>query len=149
MATKEKQTKQTKKEQQLQKRCEELEHNLKRAMADYANLKRRVEGEKMQIIKFANKELIAELLPVIDNFENVVNHLNDSGLKITFNHFLDTLKRQGLEPVNVLNTKFDPNLCEAVELVKGEKDLVVEVMQKGYKYNNNLLRPARVKVGKG
>jgi molecular chaperone GrpE len=132
----------------LTKKCEELDANWKRAAADYQNLKRRSEQEKLEIIKFANFNLLQEFLPVLDNLQAVAEHSDDQGLKITVNHFSDLLKKVGVEELEVLDKPFNAETCEALETVAGKKDYVVEVVLKGYMFNGKLLRPARVKVGK-
>lgn len=131
------------------KKVEEYEQNWKRAVADYQNLKRRSEEDRLRIVKYANSELLSELLPVLDNFESLLKHNSDEGLKITVKHFTDILKNIGLVEIEVLGLDFDPTLCEAVEMVPGEKNKVVEVLQKGYRYQDKLLRPAKVNVGMG
>lgn len=134
--------------EELKEKCEELELNWKRAVADYQNLKRRNEQERVEVIKYANVNLIKDLLPVLDNLQALLIHSDDQGLKITVSHFLDTLKSQGLEQIDVQGKEFDPNTCEAIEVVDGEPNKVMEVLQNGYTYDGRLVRPARVKVGK-
>jgi len=148
MTKKQKVKKEDSKIKELEKKCQEYELNWKRAVADYQNLKRRSEKERLDVIKYANLNFIKDLLPVVDNFVALLNHTDDQGLKITVNHFIEALRMQGLREIDVLGKDFDPNTCEAIEVVKGEPNKVIEVLQNGYTYNDRLVRPARVKVGK-
>lgn len=148
MTKKQKVKKEDSKIKELEKKCQEYELNWKRAVADYQNLKRRSEKERLDVIKYANLNFIKDLLPVVDNFVALLNHTDDQGLKITVNHFIEALRMQGLQEIDVLGKDFDPNTCEAIEVVKGEPNKVIEVLQNGYTYNDRLVRPARVKVGK-
>lgn len=137
------------KDQKLLKKCEELEQNWKRAVADYVNLKKRTESERIEFVKYATKELILDVLQALDNFESVLQHTDDKNFEVSVSFFRDILKRHGVEEINVINEEFDSNTSEAVELISGEKNKVLEVLQKGYLLNGLLLRPARVKVGNG
>jgi len=126
----------------------ELEENWKRALADYKNLERRVSEEKDVLIKFANFVFIERLIPVLDNLETLATHVKDGGLTLIVKQLTDLLKDDGVEEVRVLGEEFDPSEMEASETVEGDDGKVVEVVRKGYKMQDKILRPARVKVGK-
>ncbi|MBI4091275.1 nucleotide exchange factor GrpE [candidate division WWE3 bacterium] len=130
------------------KRIEELENNWKRALADYRNLERRYSEEKDALFKFANLLLLERLVPVLDNLETLSKHNDDKGLEIIINQFRELLRDEGVEEMNVLMRDFDPQLMEAVEVVEGGDNKVMQVVVKGYKMNDKILRPARVKVGR-
>lgn len=132
----------------LKQKCIDLENNWKRAVADYQNLKKRSEEERLAFVKYANKELLLDLLLACDNFEEATKHSNDTNFNVSISFFKDLLKRHGVEEINILNKDFDQALCEAIETVPGETNKVIEVLTKGYTLNGLLLRPARVKVGK-
>lgn len=120
-----------------------------RALADYHNFEKRVSEEKQQIIKTANTQVILRLLPFLDHLEKAEVFVKDNGLKIVKDDFLKTLKELGLEELDVLGKPFDPHTCEALEVVAGEKDNVVaEVLRKGYKFQEKIIRVAQVKVSK-
>jgi molecular chaperone GrpE len=127
----------------------DLENSLKRALADYANLKKRVATDQLQFVKYSNQELLNKLLPVIDNLSRAQNYLKDEGLKLALNQFLNVLESEGVKKINNLNQEFDPVLAECVEMVIGKKNKVVEIIKSGYTYHDKILRPAQVKVGKG
>ena len=125
----------------------DLENKWKRALADYANLEKRIEKEKEDFVKFANAQLLNKLLAILDNLELAERHLRDKGLTLAGNRFREILKEEGVEEIEVLGRNFDPELMDAVETVDGPKNKVVEVVLKGYKLYGKVLRPAKVKVG--
>jgi len=133
----------------LKKQAEEFKNKYLRALADYQNLEKRVNEEKFELIKMANKNLLIKILPFLDNLEKAEIFVKDEGLKISKNHFLQILKETGLEEINLLNKDFDPNLAEAIDIVPGKEDKkVVEILRKGYKFEDKILRVAQVKVSK-
>ena len=126
-----------------------LKNKYLRALADYQNLEKRVRDERYELIKIANQGLLIKILPFLDNLEKAEIFIKDQGLKISKDHFLQILKETGLEEINLLNKDFDPNLAEAVDIVPGKEDnKVVEVLRKGYKFEDKILRVAQVKVSK-
>ena len=131
------------------KQLEEVENKWKRALADYDNLRKRIEREKGDLVKFSHASLIDKLLPVLDSLEKCTEHLKDKGLELTLEQLRKVLGSEGLKEIEVKGKKFDPEKMDAVEMVKGKKDRVVEVVLKGYYLNNRVLRPAKVKVGQG
>lgn len=133
----------------LEKKIEELENSWKRALADYKNLEKRVEEDKKSWGLFANENLLLNLLPVLDNLEKVLEHSKDEGIKITLKEFLSILKASGLEEIDPKGEIFDPMKMEAIEVIEGKKDEIVETVSKGYFLNKKLIRPAKVKVGNG
>lgn len=133
----------------MKRRLNELEENWKRALADYQNLEKRVITEKQEFAQWANANLINQLLNILDSLEKAVEYLKDKGLKLIFEQLKAVLKNEGLLEIKVLNEKFDPKIMEAVATVRGEKDKVMEVVLKGYQLNKRILRPAKVKIGKG
>lgn len=135
--------------QECEQKIEELENNWKRALADYRNLEKRVDEEKDSWRQFSNETLIRQILPVADNLETLLKHVQDKGLHLIVKELQTVLTGSGVEPIESENTEFDPIIMEAVETVPGEKNKVVETVLKGYLLKNKLIRPARVKVGNG
>ena len=133
----------------LLKQVKDLDNKWKRALADYQNLEKRLEREKREFVKFSNAALLDKLLAVLDDLERAELHLKDKGLKIALDQFRSVLRTEGIEEIKALGKKFDPNLMDCVEVVKGKKDRVIGVVRKGYLLNNKVLRPVRVKVGQG
>ena len=133
----------------LKQQVEENKNKYLRALADYQNLEKRVSEERFELMKMANKNLLIKILPFLDNLEKAEIFIRDPGLKISKDHFLQILKETGLEEINLLNKDFDPNLAEAVDIVPGKEDnKVMEVLRKGYKFEDKILRVAQVKVSK-
>lgn len=125
----------------------ELEEKYLRALADYQNLEKRVEREKETFVKFANAVLILKMLPVLDNLERASEHLKDQGIELVIKQFKEALSSEGVTEIEAAGQAFDPQLHEAVEKVSGEEDKVMEVVEKGYKLGEKVIRPAKVKVG--
>ncbi|MGB9883399.1 MAG: nucleotide exchange factor GrpE [Microgenomates group bacterium] len=135
--------------EELKKNAEEFKNKYLRALADYQNLEKRVNEEKKEIISLANKNLILKLLPFLDTLDKAEIFVKDQGLKMAKEQIWQVLKEYGLKELNVLDKPFDPNIAEAVDIVTGEKDnWVVEVLRKGYKLADKILRVAQVKVSK-
>lgn len=134
--------------EELTNQVAELTNNWKRAVADYRNQEARMAKEKEEWIKFGNVALVLPLLEVLDDLERAAIHLNDNGLNLVVEKFQRLLKDSGVTQMQVAG-QFDPQTMECVEQVAGEKDKIVSIEQKGYLYHDRLLRPAKVKVGKG
>ena len=127
---------------------ENLENQLKRALADYQNLEKRIHEEKSSWIKTANKELLLRLIPGLDSLILAEKHTQDEGVKISIKHFLDILEQEGVKQIETKGKDFDPNLMEAVSAIEGEDGKVLEELRAGYVLNGQTLRPAQVIVGK-
>ena len=139
----------------------ELEDQLLRTRAEFANYKRRTEQEKQRLADFVRAEVISGVLPVIDDFERLFQHLEESdqeldkgfveGVEIIHKSLNTFLEKQGLERIGDTDVNFDPNIHEAMmsEAVEDKKkdNKVLMVMQTGYRVGELVIRPARVKVG--
>lgn len=143
----------------LQEREEELNQRLTRLQADFDNFRKRNRKELQEGITRANEELIAQLLPVLDNLDRALaardNASSDSlkdGLELVHRQFLDILAKEGLQPIKAVGETFDPNIHEAVmveEVNEPEMDnKIIQELQKGYSFRERLLRAAVVKVAK-
>jgi molecular chaperone GrpE len=128
---------------------------LLRKQADFDNYRKRMERERAEFGSAATGEVLKRLLPVLDNMERALRASEGSkdplfkGIELVHQQFLDLLKKEGVVPIEAIGSRFDPRLHEAVDVldIPGlEADLVLEEMQKGYTYNDKLLRPALVKV---
>jgi molecular chaperone GrpE len=137
------------KEKQLENRIKELDEQLKRAIADYRNLERRSSDERIEAIKFANKQLIEALLPAFDTLFLAEKYTTDETIKLTIGRILDVLKENGIEKIATNDAQYNAAEMECVEVVEGEKEKVIEEIRPGFKVNGRLIRPAQVKVGKG
>ena len=128
---------------------------LQRLQAEFMNYKKRVERERLELSDLFKSELAGSLLPVIDDFDRMLNHSDYenseflNGVKLIYQKLFEALKEQGLKPIEAVGQKFDPCFHEAVLTEKsenGEDEIVTEEWRKGYLFNDRLLRPAQVKV---
>ncbi len=133
--------------QELEEKNKNLEDQLKRAVADYRNLENRQRDEKIEFVKFANKNLIEQLLPAFDTLLLAEKYTDDQNFKVTVKHVLEVLKQAGIERVETVNKEYNPVTMEAIEVVDGDEDKVVEELQPGFSLFGKTIRPARVKVG--
>lgn len=127
---------------------EKLTNQLKRALADYQNLEKRISGEKAAWIMSANKDLIMRLLPGLDSLLLAEKHTEDQGVKMSIKHFMDTLEAEGVKKIETTDADFDPHLMEAVTTQEGKEGVVVEEVKAGYTLNSDVIRPAQVIVGR-
>ncbi len=133
--------------EKLQAQVEELTNHWKRALADYQNLERRLNQEKGDFVQYANSNLILKLLLVLDHLERAQAHVEDEGLGIAIKEFQRVLAEEGLSEIEVMGREFNPQEMEAVGVVAGEKEnLVAEVIAKGYRLKEKVIRPAKVKI---
>lgn len=130
-----------------------------RLQADFDNYKKRLEKEKLEFIKFANEELIAEILKIIDDFERAVEagkikHDFDvlyKGIEMIYKDLKDFLKQNGIKEIDAKGKLFNPHEHEAMmqeETDAHPENYVVEELQKGYVLNGRIIRPSKVKVAK-
>jgi molecular chaperone GrpE len=129
-----------------------------RVVAETENFRKRLQKEKGEAIRFANEALLRDLLPVVDNLELAIEHAGlggngksvVEGVELTLRLFRDVLERQGVKALeDPTGSVFDPSTQEAGE-VQAHRELpantVIKQQVKGYRYNDRLLRPARVVV---
>jgi len=128
-----------------------------RARADFLNYQKEEKERFGNILGFAFQGFILQILPILDNFDLVEKKIpgelkedeNVKGMLQIKSQILDFLKKQEVEEIKAIGEKFDPNLHEAVEQIKGEEPgIVLEQIQKGYIIHGQVLRPAKVKVSK-
>lgn len=140
----------------LNKKTSDAEDEALRAKAELINYRKRKDEEVERLLKFANEDLIVELLPTLDNFERAIKMESaDSklldGMKMVYQALVSALEKYGVKEIKAEGEKFDANLHEAVitESKKGiEEDVILEVFQKGYTLKDKIIRPAMVKVNK-
>jgi molecular chaperone GrpE len=131
--------------------------NWQRAQADFINYKRRNEQERAEVVNYANSTLILNLLPVLDDLERALASVPDElaksrwvdGIRHIYRKLQAVLEAQGVSLIEAEGKDFDPNFHEAVMTVEGEEGKVIEETQKGYKLRNRVIRPTKVKVGRG
>lgn len=141
--------------QELEARVKTLEDQLKRAMADYQNLEKRIVEGRSELSNWATSELIKKLLSVLDHLEKALGGMSEGerasgwakGVELAVNELKNVLKSEGLDQIAV-DGQFDPTLHEAVDMKEGEDNTILEVVRIGYTLNGKVLRPAQVVVGK-
>lgn len=127
-----------------------------RSRADFLNYKKEEVKRVAELLKAANQEIILKVLPILDNFEKAAKEIPPDKKDKYIEGFLqmqkqlqDILKNEGVEEIKSLGEKFDPGFHEVVEGVAGQTSgIIVEEIQKGYKLNGYVIRPAKVKVNK-
>jgi len=131
--------------------------NWQRTQADFANYKKRTEQEKTEMVEFASSTLIRNLLTVLDDLDRALTSVPaelvdlgwTEGIKLIYNKFKATLEAQGLTQIEAKGEPFDPHFHEAVMGQEGEEGIVIDEIQKGYKFKDKVIRPSMVVVGKG
>lgn len=121
----------------------------KRALADYKNLEFRTRQERSQLFARASAEVLADLLPTLDNLELTLQHFSDPSLKMVVTEFMNTLQRHGLVRLQTVGQAFDPLTMEAIDTAPGPQEQVVREQRAGYKLGDSVLRHASVVVGNG
>ena len=132
-----------------------------RSQADFENYKRRCAREKEEAIKYANTSLLEKLVSIVDHFELGLEAARGgggekspiySGMSLVLKQLRDLLAENGLQPIEAVGQKFDPNLHEAIaheassEVPEG---LVIRQTRRGYRFKDRLLRPSAVVVSSG
>lgn len=142
----------------LQKEFDELKDKYMRANAEFENIKKRMEKEKLSAMAYANEGFAKDLLDVLDALEAAVNvECQDEislkikeGVQNTLDLFMKKLEKHGIKLISE-TLEFDPNLHEAMFHVDSENHKsgeVVSVLQKGYKIADRVIRPTKVSVAK-
>jgi molecular chaperone GrpE len=154
--------KENKKEKLLEEKNKLLEEALAqeqdktlRLNAELQNIQRHREEDIQRLLKYEGEELLKSLLPVIDNFERALSMENEenkeflTGFNMIYKKLIEILDNYKVEVINQKDVEFDPSIHQAVatEHVDGvNENQVLDILQKGYKYKDKLLRPAMVKV---
>lgn len=132
-----------------QKEAEEWKNKYLRALADYQNLVKRTEEDMRDMRLYATEQFLRKLLPVVDTLEIAMHHVKDEGLDLAIKELHAVLNVYGVEKIDVVGKPFDPHVMDCIEVVEGEKDHVVKVLNAGYRMHGKLLRPSKVQVGGG
>ena len=140
-------------------KLQDCEDKILRLAADFENTKKRLEREREISLKFAEENILKELLPGIDNIERAMDQGKEAnnieslleGVELTRNGLLATLEKYGVQAIESFGQPFDPNIHEALameETDEMEPNYVLREFQKGYFYKERLLRPSKVVVSK-
>lgn len=139
---------------ELKQKFDAMDSQLKRALADYQNLEKRVAEGRSELTSWVGTSIIIKILPVMDHLDQAINGAEESGagggwlqgVKMAVKELRKVLEEEGLKPVQTEG--FDPALHEAVDTKEGEDGKILEVVQMGYTLNDKVVKPAKVVVGK-
>ncbi len=138
-----------------------LQEKVKLAQAELINYRKRKDEETANLLKYANQDIVVDLVPVLDNLERAVNtdesQLDDKskkylqGFKLLCTNFKDALKKYGVEEIPTVGVEFDPMVHEAL-MTKSDpskkEDEVLECLMRGYTLKGKVIRPSKVVVNK-
>ena len=139
----------------LKAEVDRLKNAYAKAYADTENVKRRLQTEADTNKKYRIQSFAKEILPAIDNLERALAASDESesqlkkGVEMIYNQLIKSLKDEGVEEIDCLNKKFDPNFEQSIMIEKKEEvepGVVIEVLQKGYMLKDRVLRAAMVKI---
>ena len=144
---------------QFKLKNEEINDKYTRLIAEFDNYKKRTDKEYISLIRNANEKLITELLPVVDDLERSLAHLNEEndfktmveGFQLIHKNLTSLLDRQGLKPMESVGEEFDPDKHDALIQVENkdvESNHIVDEHLRGYVYNDKVIRHAQVIVSK-
>ena len=141
---------------QKQNEIADLNNKLTRLQADFQNFKKRSDREKEQSVNYGIEKVVKDLLPILDNFQRAVKTCENTessffqGIEMIQMQLLELLSSNSILEIAAAGEKFDPNQHHAVSVLESElgSETVVEVLQKGYKLNDKVIRPAMVIVSK-
>jgi molecular chaperone GrpE len=141
----------------LQRERDELLDTLQRVQAEFDNYRKRAARDQQSLVTRAHERLVKELLPVLDDLERALEAAEaheeaklEEGVALVTRALGEVLRKEGLEEISV-DGKFDPHVHEALLSQPSEADegSVIEVIQKGYRLGDRVIRPARVVISSG
>ncbi|MFA6519152.1 MAG: nucleotide exchange factor GrpE [Candidatus Shapirobacteria bacterium] len=127
---------------------QELTEKLKRSLADYANLEKRIESQRQLFVTLTATAIISKMIDILDDLYLAFDHLKDPGLKIAIDKFATVLVSEGLTEIKAINEPFNAENMECIATASGPENEVIKVNKRGYLLNGHCLRPAQVVVGK-
>lgn len=142
----------------LNNKNEELKDKYLRLVAEYDNFRKRTAKEKIELRDYIKSDVLLGFLPVVDDMDRAMQHLGEvkdleatiEGIRLINQKFAEYLKSQGLEEIPAKDLEFDTDFHEAVTKFPAEDDKkgkVIDVVQKGYKINDKVIRFSKVVVG--
>ncbi len=144
-----------KKNIELENQVAELKDRFLRKAAEFENYKRRTENDQLNLIKYAAESFIIKLLPVIDDFERSLEHIDSAnealkeGLRLVYDKLMKVLDDQGVKKIDAVGKPFDVHFHEALMQRKDDKakpHTVLEELEKGYLYKDRVIRHTKVVV---
>ncbi len=129
-----------------------------RTVAEMDNMRKRLEREKQDFLKFSSESILKDMIPVLDSLDKAIPNVTDAespiagyrdGVVMVQKQFLQTLAKHGLEPVEAVNQPFDPNFHQAIQRIESKDvtdETVLAEFAKGYSLHGRLIRPSMVSV---
>jgi molecular chaperone GrpE len=143
---------------ELESELSEAKDRRLRLAADFDNFKKRTRQEQLETIQHASADLIARLLPALDDLHKALDHkpkgIDDAwvkGLELSVRKLDEALSAHGLEPIESVGARFDPKLHEAIgseESAEHPEDTITSELRRGYRIRDRVVRPALVKVAR-
>ena len=129
---------------------EEILDQLKRLQAEFVNFRTRVDQEKAGLVDYGKEQAILDFLEIYENFQRAKDNLDKEGIELIYKQFTELFKKYKVQAIKN-NGKYNPELHEVIakEPNDQEEDTIIDVFQKGYTYNEKVLRPSKVKVSGG
>ncbi|MDO9516190.1 MAG: nucleotide exchange factor GrpE [Syntrophales bacterium] len=145
--------------EEVEKEASENYNSYLRAAAEFENYKKRAARDRQDFIKYANENLLKDILPTLDSMERALGQATESGdfeafvdgLRLIRDTVISVLGKHGATKIDAVGKDFDPNFHEALMQVEGEKEQdnkVAEEFETGYLLNGRLLRPSKVSISK-
>jgi len=142
-----------------EEKLQQMEDKYLRLVAEYDNYRKRTLREKMELSKSAGEDILVGLLPVADDFERALGHIDEAndleavkeGIELIYGKFQEFLKQKGVKEIDANHQDFDTDLHEAMTKIPAPeeklKGKVVDVIEKGYKLQDKVIRYSKVVVG--
>jgi molecular chaperone GrpE len=143
----------------IEEKLAEMQDKYIRLAAEFDNYRRRTLREKMELSKYAGEELLLKIIPIMDDFERALKHMDattdceamKNGIDLIYSKFSEFLRQNGIKEIESINSNFNVDLHEAVAKVpaadEDKKGKVVDVVLKGYYLQDKVLRFSKVVVG--
>src|SRR5574344_392458 len=143
---------------EVQAKCDDLNDKYLRLTAEFDNYRKRTLREKMELTKSAGQDMLIALLPIVDDFERALSHMNDAsdvaalreGVELIYNKFNDYLSKRGVAAIDAVNKEFDTDVHEAITKIPAPtpdmKGKVIDCVEKGYMLNDKVIRFSKVVV---
>ena len=140
--------------QEMGEKLAEMNDKYVRLYSEFENYRKRTSAEKADLILNGGKDVIKAILPIVDDMERALQNTQDEaareGLQLIFNKLMTTLQQKGLKPIECKGEKFDENIHDAVMQMPAadetQKNIIMDVVEKGYYLNDKVLRHPKVVV---
>lgn len=146
-------------EKSIEEKLAEMQDKYIRLSAEFDNYRKRTLREKIEISKYASEDLLLKILPIMDDFERAISHIESttdfvamkSGIDLIYGKFTDFLKQNGVKEIESMNCPFNVDLHDAIAKIavqeEDKKGKIVDVVQKGYYLYDKVIRHSKVVVG--